>query len=207
MNPATLSAPDVSTKRRRPNTTARLLDAAFAVFAKRGFQSTSIEQICEAAGFTRGAFYSNYKTKDELFIALFDRNAGRILERVRELAAGQDADIAVASLVTYFTAPTAEDRDWYLLSMEFTLHAIRNPDAAKVLAEHDRALREEMVPLITELFTKVGREPRMQPDRIARIIVALAEGAAAQSYVEPDVLPPGTLEKDLVPILFAALAR
>jgi AcrR family transcriptional regulator len=201
-----LSAPNVSTKRRRPNTTARLLDAAFAVFAERGFQSASIEQVCEAAGFTRGAFYSNYKSKDELFIALFDRNAGRILERVRELIGDQEAEAAVASLIKFFTEPSPDDRDWYLISMDFTLHAIRNPEAAKVLAQHDRALRQEMIPLIVEVFAKAGRKPRIDPDRIARTIVALTEGAAAQSYVEPDALPPGTLEKELFPIIFEAIA-
>jgi AcrR family transcriptional regulator len=185
--PATVSEPIVSTKRRRTNTTARLLDAAFEVFAERGYQSASIDLICHRAGFTRGAFYSNYESKDELFLALFDRHAQQKVEEIRELTTGVEPEIAVANLMAYFTEPTDADRDWYLISTEFTLHAIRNRTAAHVLARH-------------------GRAPRLPADQIARTIVAISEGAAAQSYVEPDELPRGTLEAALYPLLFEAIA-
>jgi AcrR family transcriptional regulator len=204
--PATVSEPIVSTKRRRTNTTARLLDAAFEVFAERGYQSASIDLICHRAGFTRGAFYSNYESKDELFLALFDRHAQQKVEEIRELTAGVEPEVAVANLMAYFTEPTDADRDWYLISTEFTLHAIRNRTAAHVLARHDRALREELVPLINQVFAAAGRTPRLPADQIARTIVAISEGAAAQSYVEPDELPRGTLEAALYPLLFEAIA-
>jgi AcrR family transcriptional regulator len=204
--PATVSTPVVSTKRRRTNTTARLLDAAFEVFAERGYQAASIDLICHRAGFTRGAFYSNYESKDELFLALFDRHASQKVAEVHALTDGVEPEVAIANLMAYFTDATEADRDWYLISTEFTLHAIRNRTAAHVLARHDREFREQLIPLISAVFASAGREPRLDPDQIARTIVAISEGAAAQSYVEPDELPRGTLEKALYPLLFEAIA-
>ena len=58
---------------RRQKTRARLLDAAFEIFADKGVHASSVEMITEAAGFTRGAFYSNFSTKEELFFALMER--------------------------------------------------------------------------------------------------------------------------------------
>ena len=63
--------------KRRPETRRRLLDAALAVFAEKGFNGARIEDVCAAAGYTRGAFYSNVATKEELFFALCDDHAAR----------------------------------------------------------------------------------------------------------------------------------
>src|ERR1700690_4472568 len=72
----------VRVTRRRAETRARLLDAAFSVFATKGFGRTSIEDVCTAAGFTRGAFYSNFDTLDELFYALYQQRAEAIAAEV-----------------------------------------------------------------------------------------------------------------------------
>jgi AcrR family transcriptional regulator len=205
--PATDSALPLVTKRRRTDTTARLLDAAFEAFAECGFQGTSIDLICHRAGFTRGAFYSNYQTKDELFLALFDRHASEKVEEIREITSGVAPEIAVANLMAYFNAATKADRDWYLISMEFTLYAIRHPEAAHLLARHDRELREALVPLIENVYAAAGASTRIPADQIARTIVAFSEGAAAQSYVEPDELPRGALEQAVYPLLFKAIAK
>ena len=68
--------------KRRVRTRANLLDAAFAVFAAKGFGRVSIEEVCEAAGYSRGAFYSNFDSLDELFFALYQQRADLIAEQV-----------------------------------------------------------------------------------------------------------------------------
>ena len=70
-------------KRSRPATRERLLDAASEVFGERGFAAATVEEVCERAGFTRGAFYSNFATKEELLLALLDREEAQVLERGR----------------------------------------------------------------------------------------------------------------------------
>src|SRR6478752_5244530 len=83
--------------RRREATRQKLLDAAAQVFAEVGLDAASVEAICERAGFTRGAFYSNFETKDELFLELVGNVArervAAVRGRVRELErAGAFAD-------------------------------------------------------------------------------------------------------------------
>ncbi|WP_438484427.1 TetR/AcrR family transcriptional regulator [Streptomyces sp. S186] len=194
--------------KRRPQTTARLLDAALATFADRSFHGASIEEICERAGLTRGAFYSNYRTKEELFFALFDLHARRVVDR---LAAAvdemQDSEDPLRALIARTSALDEAERRWYLLSTEFTLHAIRHPDTARTLAEHDRRLRAEIARLLAALFDRLGRRPTVDLDSLARLVTALHEGSLAQSLVEPDRLPPDELPGTYLPLMINAVSR
>lgn len=192
--------------KRRPRTRAALLRAALETFAEHGFHAVSIEQICERAGFTRGAYYSNFASKEELFLALFDEHGERV---VRRLAEAIDALAPEECTLEWFAELVAriepDERDWYLVSMEFTLHAIRDPRAAWVLARHEARLRAELARGLELVVHRAGRELTMDADRLTRLIVALREGGLAQSYVEPDEFPPGSLERGfLAPLLKSA---
>ncbi|GAA3049064.1 TetR/AcrR family transcriptional regulator [Streptomyces roseofulvus] len=188
--------------RRRPRTRAALLKAALETFAEHGFHATTIEQICERAGYTRGAYYSNFASKEELFLALFDEHSERT---VRRLAASIDAltaeEYTLARLAELAATIEPDERDWYLVTTEFTLHAIRDPQAAWVLARHDERLRAEIARGLTLVLHRAGRELTVDADRFARLLIALREGGLAQSYVEPEALPPGTLERQFLPAL------
>ncbi|WP_031012894.1 TetR/AcrR family transcriptional regulator [Streptomyces sp. NRRL F-5727] len=194
--------------RRRPRTRAALLKAALETFAEHGFHATTIEQICERAGYTRGAYYSNFASKEELFLALFDEHSERT---VRRLAASIDAltaeEYTLGRLAELAATIEPDERDWYLVTTEFTLHAIRDPQAAWVLARHDERLRAEIARGLTLVLHRAGRELTVDADRFARLLIALREGGLAQSYVEPDALPPGTLERQFLPPLLEASTR
>ncbi|WP_328332508.1 MULTISPECIES: TetR/AcrR family transcriptional regulator [unclassified Streptomyces] len=202
--------------KRRPQTTARLLEAARETFAERGFYGASIEVICERAGLTRGAFYSNFRTKEELFFALFDLQAQRVTERlaqaVDELDTMPDAvpdtmDDPLRTLITRMSAVDEAERGWFLLSTEFTLHAIRHPEAARTLAEHDRLLRERIVALLSRLFERLGRTPTVDLDSLARLTTAIHEGALTQSLVESDTLAPEHLAVTFLPLLLDVVSE
>ncbi|MFI8962862.1 TetR/AcrR family transcriptional regulator [Streptomyces sp. NPDC053493] len=194
--------------KRRPRTRAALLKAALETFAEHGFQAASIEQICERAGFTRGAYYSNFASKEELFLALFDEHGEQI---VRRLADAIDAlapeDYTLEKLAELASRVEPDERDWYVVSMEFTLHAIRDRQAAWVLARHDARLRAEIARGLALVVRRAGRELTVDADRFARLVVALREGGLAQSYVEPEALPPGSLEADFLAPLLQAVTR
>jgi AcrR family transcriptional regulator len=207
MGTSTTALPTPEKKRSRPNTRARVLEAASQVFAEEGFQASTIEQICARAGYTRGAFYSNFRSKEDLFMALFEINAQSLVERVQSVVGSAPFAEVPALLTAYFAEPTEEDRRWFVLSTEFTLHAIRNPEAAKLLADQDKALRDTLAPILGGIFERAGVKPRLPLDRIARALVAFGEGASAQSYVEPGELPPGTLEREFFPLIFAAVSE
>src|ERR1035437_7576046 len=125
--------------RRRPETRGRLLDAAFGVFATRGSGRASIEEVCEAAGYTRGAVYSNFDTLDHLFFALHTQRSHL---PPRQVAAGLTLPPGdVPGLIAQAVQALTVDRDWILLSTDFRLHAARNPDVAAAPTAANSATR------------------------------------------------------------------
>ncbi|MCX5383850.1 TetR/AcrR family transcriptional regulator [Streptomyces sp. NBC_00083] len=196
------------TTKRRPQTLARLLAAALEVFAESGFGAARIEDVCRRAGYTRGAFYSNFSSKEELFFALFDAHAARELERIGRLAEQtDDRDLTAARIAALLAHIEPDERTWYLVTTEFTLYAIRNPEAAARLAGHDARLREEATALLGALLARAGLRPRGDLGDLVRVVVALREGALGQSYVEPDVLAPGALAERFLPFLVDAVTE
>jgi len=130
--------------KRRAQTRARLLDAAFRVFAAKGFGPARIDDVCEAAGFTRGAFYSNFSTLDELFFALYDERAAIIASQVADaLTAERTAPIepSIHAVIARTAATLLLDRDWLLVKTDFLLYAARHPEVATRLAAHRADLR------------------------------------------------------------------
>src|SRR4051812_47679475 len=140
---------EVRPRRRREETVERLLDAALETFAEIGFAAASVEDICRRGGFTRGAFYSSFRTKDELFGALFVRETTRDLARAEQQLAGieQEAD-PVAAAVERCLSTFRADRTWVLVLTEYRLHAARHPEAAAALGEHTAALHARLTDLI-----------------------------------------------------------
>jgi AcrR family transcriptional regulator len=168
---------------RRPITVSALLDAAMELFAEQGYGATSIPDICLRAGLTKGAFYSNFANKDALFLALLDRSWERRAESIRrampaggELVAALDNRTQVADLVV--------DRQWTLVSTEFSLHAIRQPDVARLLVEHELRVRSELAVLVTEALELAGRIPTLSVNELARMIVAVTEGCRIQALTD-----------------------
>jgi AcrR family transcriptional regulator len=161
--------------KRRPLTVTALLDAALELFAERGYGATSIPDICERAGLTKGAFYSNFAHKDALFLALLDRSWQRRAEWLRRAmpAAGALADVVDGHREL---PDLAVDRQWTLVSTEFSLHAIRRPDVAALLVEHEARARAELAVLVAEALERAGRLPLLPAMELARMIVAVTEG-------------------------------
>lgn len=167
--------------KRRPITITALLDAAMELFAELGFGATSIPDICARAGLTKGAFYSNFANKDALFLALLDRSWDQRAEWIRRT---MRAGARLSPGAPAAAAPHAQldvDRQWTLVSMEFSLHAIRHPDVARLLVEHERRVRSEVAALATEALERADRVPTLPADALARMIVAITEGSDIQS--------------------------
>lgn len=180
----------VPAKRSRSNTRARLLAGAFDVFADRGFQAATIEDVCEAAGFTRGAFYSNFSTLDELFLALWDRQAETLVTTVGaavdQLTCRAEVDLDL--LVDLVSALERYDRRWFLIDLEFMLYAMRHDEAAEALARHRAWLRAELARVI-DLVPGVDERRRalgVDREEHARLVVAAFMGALTQTLIEPD---------------------
>jgi AcrR family transcriptional regulator len=176
--------------RRRVRTRARLLDAAFAVFAAKGFGRVSIEEVCEAAGYSRGAFYSNFATLDGLFFALYRERADLIAEQVAGALAVDGAALGVPASVDRVTDVLLLDLDWLLVKTDFLVHAARDPDVAQTLLEHRERLRRAIAgrlaraagPGQPELPAVLG-----DADGAARAVVAAYDGVTVQLLLDKDV--------------------
>jgi AcrR family transcriptional regulator len=194
-------------KRRRTNTRARLLEGALDVFAERGFHGASVEDICDRAGFTRGAFYSNFGSKDELVLALFQATTDRLIEQISGLLpelANQPVTLLDAVLGLLDEA-APDQRQWHLVSTEFTLHALRNPEAARALNKQRSMFRSRLTELVEQIAATNGLEFGVPPEQFVRLVIALHEGARSQSLLEPRKVPAGSLEHTFLPMVLEAV--
>ncbi|MGY1712486.1 TetR/AcrR family transcriptional regulator [Geodermatophilus sp. SYSU D00758] len=183
-----MTAPELERpKRRREVTVARLLDAALETFADVGFAAASVEDVCRRGGFTRGAFYSSFRTKDELFAALYARETHRQLSRVEERLAGVETEPdPVAAAVARCRDAIGGDRTWTLVQAEFALHAARHPEAAAALREHTAALRSRIAEMIDAAAARTGLRLAVPTTQVARTLMALHDGLAVSRAVDGD---------------------
>jgi AcrR family transcriptional regulator len=196
-------------KRRRSNTRARLLEGALEVFAERGFHGASVEDICDRAGFTRGAFYSNFGSKDELVLALFQATTDRLLQQIEALLpelANQPGSLLDAVL-GLLDETTPDRRQWHLISTEFTLHALRDPEAAKALNAQRAMFRESLTRLVEQITETSRIELSVPAEQFVRLVIAVHEGARSQSLLEPRQVPSGSLEHTFLPMVLEAVSR
>ena len=115
-------------------TRAKLVDAAEKVFLREGFEHASVEQITEAAGFSRGAFYSNFNDKDDLALAVIDKRRRDVAKALKTFQRISDPEQQRAALRNWFSKQWQE-RDWIALQVEFNRRATRNPVLEARLAE------------------------------------------------------------------------
>ncbi|PPS89629.1 TetR/AcrR family transcriptional regulator [Streptomyces sp. MH60] len=174
--------------RRRVRTRANLLDAAFAVFAAKGFGRVSIEEVCEAAGYSRGAFYSNFDSLDELFFALYEQRADLIAEQVTAALAADGPGLDVPAAVERVTEVLLLDRDWLLVKTDFLVHAARDPEVARVLLEHRARLRRAIADRLARARGHTA-PPAVLGDagEAAHAVVAAYDGVTTQLLLDRDV--------------------
>ncbi|MDT5291783.1 MAG: hypothetical protein QOF88_6672 [Mycobacterium sp.] len=175
--------------KRRAETRANLIEAAFRVFADKGFGQVRIDDVCTAAGYTRGAFYSNFDSLDELFFALYDESARLIAGQVTDAITDDDIDPGIEAVIERVTATLLLDRDWLLIKTDFLLHAARNPAVADRLASHRQQLRT-----VIETRLDGARERLTLPDAIADIPNAARAVVAAYDAVTVQLLLDGDLQ-------------
>ncbi|WP_020142862.1 TetR/AcrR family transcriptional regulator [Terracoccus sp. 273MFTsu3.1] len=193
------TAPRISA--RRQATRDRVLEAASEVFAERGFHGATVEDICERAGFTRGAFYSNFSSKDDLVVELSRRHSEALVDRIRRASKREHAS-ADEVLRDVFAALADDSRErWLVLTTEFTLHAIRDPDARRTWAAQQRRVRDELVSVVDEAVSRQGLTLPIPTDLFVRAAIALAQGSMTQRLVEPRSLAVGGLERTVLPVL------
>jgi AcrR family transcriptional regulator len=176
-------------KEKQAHTRSCLMQSAAKVFARRGLQSASIDEVAEDAGYTKGAFYANFKNKEELFLAMLDE---RFAERLEEIEAVLTSDAELEDQAQQaggdFTRYLAADPEWQRLFSEFTAYAARDEDFREELVTRYRALRERIAEGLGTQADKIGVEAPVPFEQIALMTMAMAHGIASEKLLEPDVV-------------------
>jgi AcrR family transcriptional regulator len=184
-------------ERRRAMTRQHLLDAAAIVFTRNGFHGSTLDEVATTAGFTKGAVYSNFKSKDELFLALLDERmerqfavASEVLDSARDEFGEQRPRIRELLRANAFFW----DDSWTTLYLEFILYSRRNPEAAERLAESARRTRTLVTEMIEHEYSAVGTASRYPTAHLAEISLALFNGLGIDRLVDPASVSDETLD-------------
>jgi AcrR family transcriptional regulator len=183
-----MAAEKWTVERRRELTRGALVASAREVFAQRGFHAASLEEIAEAAGFTRGAVYSNFQNKEELFLAVLDQHVETQLaafdaffEDTGGPVAAEDEDIARA----WRRLAAGSDPQWVALSLEFRLYVLRNPDVRDRFLARYHVYRDQIVSYLSEILAEVDWELTIPLEDLAAIVDWGAGGLMELGLVDP----------------------
>lgn len=197
-----MSAPALSPRRRQ--TRQRLLDAALVVFAREGFGRTTVEQVCEEAGFTRGAFYSNFTSLDELFLDIWEQKSDALRADLADALAGDLPPVAdLREAVEHVLALVPVDDDWFRVTSEFTAHALRNPPLRAVMAAREEAIEAALMPVLTQMLARIGRGVT-DPAALGSALIAAHDGTSVQCLIDPDDPGPRRRRTDLFVLIVEA---
>jgi AcrR family transcriptional regulator len=189
----------------RAETRRALLDAAARVFARQGLHGASVEAVSEEAGFSRGALYSNFKSKEDLFLALYEERIDRRRRELREVMqrAGDPAE-GIAPASANVMQSLDREREWFLLYFEFVLHAARDAE----FADRFERLREqglaELADGVAAGLEKAELESTLEPADLALALKALSYGLTLERLVNEDAVP-GELLGRVMELIFRGI--
>ncbi|MGJ9421398.1 TetR/AcrR family transcriptional regulator [Aeromicrobium sp. CF3.5] len=177
-----------STKRRQ--TRAALIEAAHGVFAEHGLSGATIDQVTQAAGFTRGAFYSNFGSKEELMLAAMDRerelSTARMSRYIEQIAA-DDTDFTIDDLTTTLIEVLligTVSRDWQLALMEALPVTLRDPVLiGRQLQIRARAEADTRL-LMSQGLHRLERRPTLDADLLVLLVVGAVERIKTDTLLE-----------------------
>jgi AcrR family transcriptional regulator len=173
---------------KQQRTRSSLLRAAARVFCKRGLEGASIDEVAEQAGFTKGAFYANFRNKEELFLVMLDEKFSAELERLdRALAGTEEPRDEARSAAADFIRFARSDPDWPRLYFQFAAHAARNEDFRQELATRQRAMRERLAKVYERWTAEFPAAPPLPIEDITAMTYFMADGFLVDQLIEPEL--------------------
>src|SRR2546423_3317013 len=174
----------------RDETRSRLFEAAAEVFAEYGVGAATVEQIASAAGFTRGAFYSNFETKEDLLIAMLDDHVRRSITHNLDLLAKHPDTVS-------FVEALSDDADREhdplhsspLLQMELILHVARTPEHRPALADRLRTMRTLVGEIVVSTLRAAGVEREIDVQDAGALLLAIEDGLRLHRLIDPTSTP------------------
>src|SRR5271166_5163552 len=193
--PGSGSNPPSVARARRPKREVvrrRLLDAALEVFAEHGFDTANLDQVAAAAGLSKGAIYSNFTSKDDLFYAMMTEQVLLRVASVRSALAARTVDPHrpqdLRDIGGLLTEALTEQREWRLIFLDFWRRAVRDDDVRARFIAHRRTLRDAIAASVQQVL---GEDPPVGDftvDDVVTVVLALSNGLAIEQYVDPSTV-------------------
>jgi AcrR family transcriptional regulator len=191
-------------ERKREETRTRIVESAARAFARRGYRGASLDEIAQGAGYTKGALYYNFKSKEDLFLALLDDHIEErlnLLEAIKARAEPPESRLRAGA--GRVVSSLERDRDWSLLFFEFAAYAAREPRFRRKFAARLRPVQAAMGETIRAL--SAGSELALPSERIALGVNALVDGIAMNRLIDRAAAPDELLG-EMLAVLWRGLA-
>lgn len=181
----------------RDQTRERLLDAAQAIFMKKGFVGASVEDIALAAGYTRGAFYSNFSSKAELLVELLRRDHETMQADLRSIFETETTREDMETRVIAYYSRMAQDNKAFLLWVEAKLLAARDARFRTRFNAFMKEKRDQLAAYIEEFSARTGTPVPLAPDLLVVGLMGLCDGVQFFAMADPQEITPAIVEEVL----------
>lgn len=176
------------------------MQSAARVATRRGLERASMDEVAHDAGFTKGAVYANFESKEQLFLAMLDEHfAARLADIDRVLAKGGAPEQQARQAAADFMRAIESEPEWERLFFEFAVYAARNEGFRVELVARYRVMRERIAAMLDQRARELGIEPHVPSEQVAAMTFAMANGTALERMLEPEAVP-----DDLLPTMMAA---
>jgi AcrR family transcriptional regulator len=172
-------------KEQQALTRSTLIGAALSVLAEKGLRGASIDDIASAAGYTKGAFYANFKSKEELYLVMLDAHFAERLAAIERLTSDQGEITEQAARVGQdFIGALRGDEAWCRLFLEFTTHATRDAEFRRELVARNQAVIDQIAEIFERRIAEAGIVPSLPPRVVAQMTFAMAHGVAIEQLLD-----------------------
>ncbi|HEY9289263.1 MAG TPA: TetR/AcrR family transcriptional regulator [Candidatus Dormibacteraeota bacterium] len=192
---------------RKARTRAELIDAAAQVVGRKGYHAATVDDIAAEAGFTKGAFYSNFESKEDVFMELVaDRSRNWTIAVARAYEGTEPLPDRLQKGGEVLTRMVQEQVDWMLLSSEMLSQCVRDPRMRERLAAAYEECRQVIARVVDRVETDFGVRLATPSDQVATMMMAMTDGFVYQRLADPDRLPADLLADGINVFLNGLLA-
>lgn len=197
-----MSPHSLTRHQKQAETRSSLLRSAAKLFCRHGLDGASVEEVAQDAGYTKGAFYSNFKSKEELFLVMLDERFADRLDSIDRMLGGpegvdEQARLAAEDFIRSFRG----EEDWKRLYFEFVAYAARNEEFRQELATRHRAMRARLTEIIGGWASGFEAKPPFPIEDIAAMADFMADGFLLDRMVDPE------LDEDLYATMMSVFVR
>lgn len=177
--------PESAGTRRKENTRAKLVRASLDVFVEKGIDGATVDDLVKAAGFTRGAFYSSFSSKEEVFIALFDEVTAELMAIANSSVESAVADVGADESCSILEADDAQvmlavfegirpfGRQWYLLYSDAIARSLRDEALRAELAEQRERMRNQIGALLATRLEASAERALLPVEDLAQLLMGI----------------------------------